>query len=259
MRFTRLAIAPLMPALLLAACQGTPVKLLSDPKEILAAAATSTAAATSVHVDLTAEGKVGLDPLGTGSATPIDLSGSTANADLDLQNGKLHATFSAPSLFNLAGEVIVADAIYVKTTLTGPKYRSVPLSGERQQPLKGLTDLLARSDLQPTKGADAPCAGGTCYTLTLSLKPGDLAPEGGGGSGGTTPSALPVPIQLPDLSSSTVDLTLHIDQATNRVSDATAVVDMGDTGKLTVQGTFTKWNEPVQVTPPPADQVQAAG
>ena len=98
MRFTRLAVTPLMAALLLAACQGTPVKLLSDPKEILAAAATSTAAATSVHVDLTAEGKVGLDPLGTGSATPIDLSGSTANADLDLQNGKLHATFSAPSL-----------------------------------------------------------------------------------------------------------------------------------------------------------------
>jgi uncharacterized lipoprotein YbaY len=76
MRFTRLAIAPLLAALVLAACQGSSVKLLSDPNEILAAAATSTAAATSVHVDLTADGKVALDPLGTGSATPIDLSGS---------------------------------------------------------------------------------------------------------------------------------------------------------------------------------------
>ena len=258
MRFTRLAIAPLLGALVLAACQGSSVKLLSDPNEILAAAATSTAAATSVHVDLTADGKVALDPLGTGSATPIDLSGSTANADLDLQNSKLHATFSAPSLFNLAGDVIVADAIYVKTTLTGPKYRSIPLNGERQQPLKGLTDLLARSDLKPAKGADAPCAGGTCYTLTLTLKPGDLAPAASGGIG-ATPSALPVPVQLPDLSNSTVDLTLHIDQATTRVSDATAVVDLGDLGKLTVQGTFTKWNEPVQIAPPPADQVEPAG
>ncbi len=160
-----------MAALLLAACQGRRSSCCPIPKEILAAAATSTAAATSVHIDLTAEGKVWLDPLGTGSATPIDLSGSTANADLDLQNGKTHATFSAPSLLGLAGEVIVADAIYLKTTLTGPKYRSMPLSGERQQPLKGLTDLLARTDLQPTKGADAPCAGGTCYTLTLTLEP----------------------------------------------------------------------------------------
>lgn len=259
MRFTRLASAPLLAALVLAACQGSSVKLLSDPNEILAAAATSTAAATSVHVDLKADGKVALDPLGTGSATPIDLSGSTANADLDLQNSKLHATFSAPSLFNLAGEVIVADAIYLKTTLTGPKYRSIPLTGERQQPLKGLTDLLARSDLQPTKGADAPCAGGTCYTLTLTLKPGDLAPTPSGSGGAATPSALPIPVQLPDLSNSTVDLTLHVDQATNRVSDATAVVDMGDLGKLTLQGTFTKWNEPVQISPPPADQVEPAG
>jgi hypothetical protein len=56
-----------------------------------------------------------------------------------------------------------------------------------------------------------------------------------------------------------VDLTLHIDQATTRVSDATAVVDLGDLGKLTVQGTFTKWNEPVQIAPPPADQVESAG
>jgi len=259
MRFTRLAIAPLIGVLILAACQGTPIKLLSDPKEILAAAATSTAAATSVHVDLTAEGKLGVDPLGTGTSTPVDLSGSTANADLDLQNSKLHAAFSAPSLFNLAGDVIVADALYVKTTLTGPKYRSTPLSAERQQPLKGLTDLLARSDLQPTKEADAPCAGGTCYTLTLTLKPGDLAPAGSGAGAGPIPSALPVPIQVPDLSSSTVDLTLHIDQATTRVSDATAVVDMGDLGNLTVQGTFTKWNEPVQINPPPADQVEPAG
>jgi len=218
-----------------------------------------------------ADGKVALDPLGTGAAAPVDLSGSTANADLDLQNGKLHAAFSVPSLFNLAGDVIVADALYVKTTLTGPKYRSTPLEGQRQQPLKGLTDLLARSDLQPTKGADAPCAGGTCYTLTLTLKPGDLAPVASGGGGAPAPSgvpvpsglpvpgALPVPIQLPDVAASTVDLTLHIDQATNRISDATAIVDMGDTGDLTLKGTFTKWNEPVQVTAPPADQVEPAG
>jgi hypothetical protein len=259
MRFTRLAVAPLTAALILAACQGTPVKVLSDPDEILAAAATTAAAATSVHVDLTADGTVALDPLGTGASAPMELTGSTVNADLDLQNAKTKATFSAPALLGLAGEAIVADALYLKSTLTGPKYRSVPLDEQPQPPLKGLTDLLARSDLQPTKGADAPCAGGTCYTITLRLEPGDLGPIASGGGATASPSALPIPIPLPDISASTVDLTLHIDQATNRLSDATAAVDMGDTGKLDVQGTFTKWNESVQISPPPADQVDSGG
>jgi hypothetical protein len=249
-------IAPLIAVLVLAACQGQQVNLLSDPKQILAAAATTAAGATSVHLDLTADGTVSLDPLGTGAGTPIDLSGTTLNGDLDLQNAKTRATFSAPGLLGLAGEVIAADAIYLKSTLTGPKYRSVPLTGESEPPLKGLTDLLARTDLAPTKGADAPCAGGTCYTLTMTLDASDLGAIGGGAA---LPSVLPVPIPLPDVSGAAVDLTLHIDQATTRLSDATATVDLGDTGKLTVQGTFTRWNEPVTITPPPADQVEPAG
>jgi hypothetical protein len=257
MRLTkRLAAAPVAAALLLSACQGQQVNLLTDPNQILAAAATTAAGATSAHVDLTAEGTVSLDPLGTGAGTPVDLSGTTVNADLDLQNAKTRATFSAPGLLGLAGEVIVADAIYLKSTLTGPKYRSVPLSGESEPPLKGLTDLLGRTDLAPTKGADAPCAGGTCYTLSLKLDASDLGTVGGGGA---LPSVLPVPVPVPDLSGATVDLTLHIDQATTRLSDATAAIDLGDMGDLTVQGTFTRWNEPVTITAPPADQVEPAG
>ena len=261
MRFTRLAIPPLIAALVIAGCQGQAVKTLTDPKEILAAAATTAGAATSVHLDLTANGTVALDPLGTGASAPVDLSGSTISADLDLTDAKTHATFSAPGLLGLAGEVIVADAIYLKSTLTGPKYRSLPLSGQPQHPLKGLTDLLARTDLQPTKGADVPCAGGNCYTLTMTVTPDDLGGliGGGGGGAGALPSALPIPIPIPDVSDATVDLTLHVDQATNRLSDATAAIDLGDTGKLTLQGTFTKWNEGVQVVAPPADQVQSGG
>ena len=84
MRFTRFTVAPLVAALVLGACQGQAVKVLDDPKEILAAAATTAAAATSVHLDLTANGTIALDPLGTGASAPVDLSGSTVSADLDL-------------------------------------------------------------------------------------------------------------------------------------------------------------------------------
>ena len=248
------AIAPLIAALILAACQGQPVTLLTDPDEILAAAATTAAAATSVHVDVAVDGTVALDPLGTGSAAPIDLRDTTLNADLDLRNGKTRATFAAPALIGLAGEVIVADAVYLKSTLSGPKYRSTPIEGTPQSPLKGLTDLLARADLAPTKGADAPCPGGTCYTLDVKL---DAAELGALLGGVTLPSDLPVPV--PDVSVSTVDLTLHIEQRTTRLADAIATIDLGDTGTITLQATFTKWNESVQIAPPPADQVDPAG
>ena len=248
------AIGPLLAALILAACQGQPVKLLTDPNEILAAAATTAASATSVHVDVAIDGTVAIDPLGTGSAAPIDLRDTTLNADLDLQNGKTKATFTAPALIGLAGEVIVADAVYVKSTLTGPKYRSTPIEGTPQSPLKGLTDLLARADLAPTKGADAPCPGGTCYTLHVTL---DAAELGALLGGVTLPTDLPVP--MPDVSVSTIDLTLHIEQTTTRLADATATIDLGDTGNVTLQATFTKWNESVQIGPPPADQVEPAG
>ena len=246
------ASAALLAALILAACQGQPLNLLTDPNEILAAAATTAASATSAHVDVAVEGTVAIDPLGTGSAAPIDLRDTTLNADLDLQNGKTKATFAAPALIGLAGEVIVADAVYLKTTLTGPKYQKTPIEGTPQSPLKGLTDLLARADLAPRKGADAPCAGGTCYTLAITLDAAELGALLGGVS---LPTDLPLPI--PDIAVSTVDLTLHIEQRTTRLADATAIIDLGDSGKLTLQATFTKWNDGVQIAPPPADQVAA--
>jgi hypothetical protein len=64
---------------------------------------------------------------------------------------------------------------------------------------------------------------------------------------------------MPDVSVSTIDLTLYIEQTTRRLADATASIDMGDTGDVTLQATFTKWNESVQIAAPPADQVDPAG
>jgi hypothetical protein len=232
-------------AALLAACQSAPVTLLADPNAILAAAATTTASATAVHVDVSGDGRLGLDALGTGVVTPIDLRGSTAAADLDL-----------------GGEIVaVQDVVYLKTTLTGPKYRATPAgpagaspAPSAGSPLKGLADLLARTDLQPTKGADASCAGGTCYTITIALTAAEL---GSLGTGVRLPANLP--IQVPDLANAGIDLTLHVDQATTRLSDVHAVVHLGAVGEPSVDLTFTKWNEPPSIAAPPADQVEPAG
>lgn len=249
---------PLLIALVLAGCQGQPVRLLDDPDEILAAAATTAAAATSVHVDLAVEGTVSIDPLGTGAGAPIDLRDTTASADLDLAAGHLKATFSSPGLLGIAGETILVDeGLFIKTTLTGTKYRVSALDGPPRNPLTGLTELLARTDLDPVKGADVPCAGGTCYTVTIALDAADLA--GLGGTGRPVPSALPVPIPLPDLSASSVDLTLHVEQRTTRLSGITAAAGMAELGNLGIQATFTRWNESMPIAAPPADQVEGTG
>jgi hypothetical protein len=54
-------------------------------------------------------------------------------------------------------------------------------------------------------------------------------------------------------------LTLHIEQTTNHISDLTAVVNLGEAGSVTLDATFTRWNEPVTIGAPPADQVEAGG
>ncbi len=248
-------LAALLLAFTLGACQGQPAVLLQDPSEILAATAASAATATSVHIDLRADGRVALDPFGTGAGAPIDLEGTTAAADIELSTGKTRATFAAPALLGLAGEAIVVDdGAYVKSTLTGPKFRLTPLARPAEAPLKGITDLLARTDLAPVKGADVPCAGGTCYTVTIELTPDELA---GLLTGVEIPTGLPIP--LPDVSAATVDLTLHVEQVTTRLSGITAKVALGDAGDLDLEATFTRWDEPVQIAPPPADQVEGSG
>jgi hypothetical protein len=247
------------------ACQGQPVKLLTDPKEILVAAASTTAAATSVHLDLAVDGPIQFDPLGTGAGAALDLKGTTASADLDLSTNKLRATFASPQLMNASGELVALDdTVYLKSTLTGPNYlaqHGAPAGGGSAapsvHPLAGLSALLSRSDLQPIKGDDVPCAGGTCYTVTLHLTLDDLAALGGGTSGGPIPSLPALPIPLPSLSDATADVVVHVEQVSTRLSGIDATLHLGDLGTPHVVATFTKWNEAVTIAAPPSDQVQA--
>jgi LppX_LprAFG lipoprotein len=253
-------------ALAIGACQqGAP--LLTDPNAILAAAATTTASATSVHIDVSADGPIEVDPFGTGAGAAINLRGTTATADVDLAANELRATFSSPNLMGIAGELIVVDgSAYVKSTLTGPNYlkTTVPDTGAvsptpSAAALSGLADLLAQADLQPVKGDDVPCAGGTCYTVTMNLTPEQLAALGGPATGRAMPSTPPIPgVQLPDLSDASAELKILVEQSSNRLSGLDAVLHLGDIGDPHVIVTFTKWNEPVTIAAPPADQVAPA-
>lgn len=266
---------------LVAACGGTPkASALTDPTAILTAAASTTAAATSLHADVKADGSLSLDVTGTGNALPLSLAGTTANADVDIKGGDARATFALPGVLGLRGEVIAVDGTsYVKTSLTGPLYRTTSLgtggaaapsaSPDTAKMLEALTTFLARPELAPTKGEDVACGNGTCYTVHIELTPEELAALGAdAGAGAALPSALPVP--MPDLGDLGVDLTIRVDQATTQLAGLTAVVASGGAAgasasaapgatAVTVDVTFSKWNEPVTITAPPADQVQSGG
>ena len=260
-------------ALTVGACQqGAPT--LTDPNAILAAAATTTASATSAHIDASADGTVQFDPFGTGAGAAINLRGTTASADVDLAANELKATFSSPNLMGIAGELIVADgSAYVKSTLTGPSYRKTTIpepSASSPVPtaaaLSGLADLLARADLKPVKGDDVPCAGGTCYTVTINLTAAQLAALGSGpATGSPMPSMPAIPsipsipgVQLPDLSNASAELKILVEQSSTRLSGLDAVLHLGEIGDPHIVVTFTKWNEPVTIAAPPADQVAPA-
>jgi hypothetical protein len=260
-------LAPLLAivaALALAACNATPAaSLLTDPKAILGAAVTSAAAAGTVHVDAVASGTLPIDLTGTGAAgTGIDLTGTTASLDADLPAGATRATFVAPGLLGLRGELIALDgSSYIKTTLTGPLYQrqsaGVPdellPSADPAAMLGGLQDLLAQPGVDPVKGADVPCGTGTCYTVEIELTPAELAALGAGTGDLPLPADLPIPI--PSLDEASVALTFRVDQVTNALSGLTAVVDLGGDAPATLDLTFTKWGDAVTVSAPPADQI----
>jgi hypothetical protein len=263
-RLIALAIVATLAALTVGACQTAPAQpTLTDPRAILAAAVTSTTATRTVRVDATADGTVSLDLLGMGTPSPIELNGTTLSADLDLEKSDARTTFSAPGLLGLTGELIALDGTsYLKTTLTGALYQVQPIGSDVAAPsgearstfLKGLTDLLADPALKPVKGDDVPCGSTTCYQVNLALSPEDLAALGVGDL--QAPTGLPIPIPIPDLSGASLDLTVLVAKDTTRLTGLKASADLGGgAGVATVDVTFSKWDETVTISAPPADQL----
>jgi hypothetical protein len=244
-------------ALTLGACQGgSNAPALTDPKEIVTAALKATEEAKSVHLDVTLDGTLSVALPGLGSATPVNLTGTTANADVDFAKPAIKATFAVPAMLGLAGEVIAVDGkSYVKTTITGPLYQESAGGAGPVDPsaapgiVDNLGDILFKEGVELTKGDDVACGSKQCYTVTANLTPEDLGTSGAGSLGN-----LPV-----DLTGASVALTLRVEKdLAHHLAGVEAVVTMGDGTKLTADVTASKWDEPVTITAPPADQVKPA-
>lgn len=243
-------------AIVVASCGGTVTgPALTDPKAIISAAVTSTQAAKSVHLDVTVDGTATVAlPLGSGTGTPIDLTGTTAAADLDFAKPAARATASVPAVARFAAELIAIDGkSYLKTSLTGPLYQASTAAGTPTDPtgaramITSLADVLLKPGVTLVKGDDVGCGSKSCYTVTADLTPAQLTP---------TPSSaldgLPV-----DLSGATLKLTIRVEKdLPYHLAGVSAVASMPGNAKLTVELTASKWDAPVSISAPPANQVK---
>lgn len=246
-------------AIIVAACNAGPSAApeLTDPTEIVTAALKSTEAAKSVHVDVAVDGKATVSmPGALGVGLPVDLTGTTASADIDLAKPAAKANASVPALLNFAAELIAVDGkVYTKTTLTGPLYQVSDASGAAFDPsdakgmIDNLGDLLLKEGVTLVKGEDVACGSKQCYTVSTDLTAEQLGTAGAGALSG-----LPV-----DLTGASLKVTVQVEKdVPNHLAGVTAVLTLADGSVVTAELRASKWDEPVTVTAPPADQVKPA-
>jgi hypothetical protein len=243
-------------------CGGPALPALTDPVEIVTAGLTATETARTVHLDITVDGEISADLSGgTGTATTFPLNGTTASADVDMAGGKAHATFAVPALLNLSGELIqIGGTSYVKTSLGGPMFEvqeavdSLPVDPtDASGIVDDIGDFLLADGVDPVKGDDVECGGKQCYTVLVELTADELAALGM--SAPAAPELESLPVDLGDLS---LALTIRVEKDTYRFAGAATVVSLGEFGSLTIDVTASKWDEPMDISPPPADQIQPA-
>ncbi len=240
-----------------AACSGSApaAPALTDPVDILAESVQTLQDVKSFRADVAVSGSVSVDMTGTGAAAPLPLDNTTAQLDVDVENKNAKATFSAPALMGVSGELIqVGGTSYVKTSLTGPLYQK---SESEANAVNEATDMSEEdiaelreqlSKVQPTKGDDVACGDKQCYTVTIDLDAAELQALGG---------ELPTD-QLPaDMSEASVKATIKVEKDTLRPAGVDLTLDLGSQGNITMAVTLSNWDEAVTIEAPPADQVQS--
>lgn len=246
-------------AVVLTACGGPSLPALTDPIEIITAGLSSTESARTVHIEVKVDGEINADLSGgAGTATTFPLTGTTASADVDMAGGKARATFAVPALLNLSGELIqIGEISYVKTSLGGPLFEvqeavdALPVDPTDASGIfDDVGDLLLADGVDPVKGDDVECGGRQCYTVMIELTADELAALG---MAALAPGELPV-----DLGAVSLALTIRVEKDTHRLAGLGSVISLGDVGSLTLDVTASNWDQPMDISPPPDDQIKPA-
>ena len=280
-RRARAVILPLVLGLVLAACgsgnpspSGASGPLLTDPKEILARSLSALNDARTFHLEGALTGTLVADLTNSGTDSSIDLKGTSLSADADVPNERATLSISVPALFALKVDYIqIGPDTYSQNSLSGstwthtsatadastppsvvPTPRRIGAGTPAPSPVASATpaasqDLIAQISAgldnlptPPTLRPDARCGTVTCYTIGITA-PLDASDDGGLG------------LPIPSAASATVTITLSIEQDTLLPVKAVVVIDSGTNGTFNLTLTLSKFNAPVTISAPPADQV----
>jgi hypothetical protein len=231
---------------------------LTDPREILTKSVLTIKDMKTVHLRADASGQVKLDLSNSGKPTSLDLKDTMAELDLDIPAKKAHLSFSSAVLPGLSADVIVlGQDTYTKISLLGPKYTkststsagpaasAAVAAADPQKIVDGLNQFLATPSVAPTKQADEKCGDKDCYHVSLNLTSDQI----NGAVGGTLGTSAPT-------GSGTVDVWVQKDDL--RPAKLTVAASGGDQSNVIITITFTKYDAPVTINPPPETEVNPA-
>jgi len=252
----------------------------NDPNSLLNELVTGGPDVKSFHIKIALTGTIKADALKASDASlaasitqDVTLDGTAVEGDVDIANQAAHLAVNVPGLEPLGGQPITADLIlvggklYAKASLLGPKYTEMDLGS-----LSSLTSSLPVA--VPTPGASA-LSGAMDQVAQLRKQLDDagakvtlVGVEQIGGSDAehiniTIPTDL-INQQIAAESSAAPAMT--IDSATldvwvyksdNRLAQLQLQGSSAQAGNLSLIVTVTNYDQPVSVSAPPADQVQA--
>jgi hypothetical protein len=249
-------------ATLLAACGGTAsAPALTDPKDILAHAATSLEGLKTVHVKASVTGKIDSGALSGGVGLPVDLTGSTLEGDIDVIDKEGKIAVAVPAVFGFSADAIsTGGQTYIKTSLQPDgKYHKLDLGALTSGlplPLPSLPTTVGSPDpsavaamvdqfkaqldkltIPPTKLADEKIGDQDCYHVQTKVSAADL------------------PQASSALGTGSVTVDVWTRKSDYRPARLTIAVDAGTSGNLAITVDLTNYDAPVTITVPPSDQI----
>lgn len=248
------ALVALVASGALAACQGTPaVPELTDPREILAKSVTAMAGVRSFHVEAQLSGTIDAGLLGFGGPLTLKLDATSAEADVDVANGRTRASLVVPAPLNMDLDLIrIGDTTYLRTPFGGDLWEAsvdgasgLPIDIDPAGVLLGLGAWLDRPELAPVKGGDARCGGHDCYVIEVDLSAAELARLLDG-----------LPPDLAAAPGASVDLAVSVQKDTLRIGRLGLGIAAGDAAALELSVDVSRYDDAFSIEAPPADEVR---
>ena len=252
---TPVIVAMALLAIVAAAC-GPSARVLSEPVEVLQAGAASLREMRTLHLRGLIEGELRLDLGDAGGGAPLQLEGTTLDAEIDVSNSALAVELLAPALLNMRVSLIAVDGgAYLRVPiLTGDGWIRQPaedgLGGDPGAALAGLAVFLARPELKPERLPDTRCAGTDCYSVRFTVPAEALR-----AALGTLGSSIP---GLSGDAVGDVAVTVGVRRDDLRLVTLGVEIPAGGTAPLKINLELSKVNEPVTIEAPPADEVMGA-